>query len=73
MSAAHETRFEGHAAFELAFGGLGWLFIVGKAVKSETMRWFVLNRNGTMRLWRRDARGVRWFMHGLQRMETLQE
>ena len=73
VSAPHETRFERHVAFELAFGGLGWLYIVGKAVKSETMRWFVLDRNGTMRLWRRDARGVRWFMDGLQRMETLQE
>ena len=51
MSSANETRFEGHPAFELGFGGLGWLFIVGRQVESDTMRWLVLDRDGTMRLW----------------------
>ena len=73
MSSAQETRCEGHLAFELAFGGLGWLFIVGRQIESDTMRWLLLDRNGTMRLWRRDALEVRWFADGMQRLKTLQD
>lgn len=57
MSAPNATEYKGCATYELAFGGLGWVFIAGREIECDTLRWFVLDRAGRMRLWRRNAGG----------------
>ena len=67
MSTPLQIRYKGYPAIELAFGGLGWLFLIAQNVQCETWQSFVLNRRGSMLLLERDARAVRWLIDGLRR------
>ena len=71
MSTPHRFEYKGYPAIELAFGGLGWLFIIGRDVVCDTMRKFVLDSTGRMRLPIREATTVAWFMKGCKQLEKL--
>ena len=71
MSTPHRLEYKGYAAVELAFAGLGWVFVIGRDVACDTMRRLVLDQTGTMRLMVREATNVTWLMEGVKKMDAL--
>ena len=71
MSTPHRLEYKGYAAVELAFAGLGWVFVIGRDVACDTMRRLVLDPTGTMRLMVREAATVPWLMEGIKKMDAL--
>ena len=71
MSTRLRFKYKGYPVSELAFGGLGWFFIIGRDVACDTMRRLVLDRTGRMRLLFREAESVKWFMEGVGRIEAM--
>ena len=43
MSTPHRFKYKGYPAVELAFAGLGWVFIISRDVACDTMRRLVLD------------------------------
>ena len=72
MNSPHQFKYKGYQAIELAFAGMGWLFIVSRDVACETMQKFVLDRKGKMWLMFREATAVPWLMQGIKRLDTLE-
>ena len=71
MSSPHETEYKGYPAFEMAFGGMGWLFIIGRDVRCTSLPAFAMSRTGQMRMMVRDGRHVNWLWEGVRRIEAL--
>ena len=71
MSTPHRFEYKGYPAVELAFAGLGWVFVIGREIACDTMRRLVLDRTGIMRLWFREVTTVTWLMEGIKRMDAL--
>ena len=71
MNAPHSTEYNGHRAVEIAFAGLGWIFVIDREVDCSTMRKFVLNQTGRIHLIFRDATTVPWLMQGIERLDAL--
>ena len=71
MSTPHRIEYKGYPAVELAFAGLGWVFVIGRDVACDTMRRLVMDRKGRMRLLIREASTVTWLLEGVKRMDSL--
>ena len=71
MNTPMRRKFRGLPAIELAFGGLGWFFILGREVVSEPLRKMVVNRRGDMRLMQREAASLGWLVEGVHRANVL--
>lgn len=71
MNTPLQNRFRDVPAIELAFGGLGWFFILARGVEHESLHKMVVSRKGEMWLMQREAQNVRWLMDGLQRANVI--
>ena len=71
MSTPHRIKCKGYPAVELAFAGLGCVFVIGRDVAYDTMRRLVMDRTGIMRLPFREGSTVTWLMEGVKRMDSL--
>ena len=71
MNTPFQNRFRGLPAIELAFGGLGWFFILARGVEHESLHKMVVSRRGEMWLMQREAQNVGWLMDGLKRGNVL--
>ena len=71
LSTPHKFEYKGYQAIELAFAGLGWIFVISRSVACDTMRKFVLGHTGKMWLMFREAPKVPWLMRGVKRLDAL--
>ena len=71
MNTPHSTEYSGYRAIEIAFAGLGWIFIIDREVVCGNLRKFVLDRTGRIYLIFREATTVPWLMQGIKRLDDL--
>lgn len=71
MNAPHKREYKGYQAIEIAFAGLGWIFVISREVVCENMEKFVLDRTGKVHLMFREATTVPWLIQGIKRLDAL--